>query len=85
MRIYMQTPFVEGQALKFCHLILQQDLLDGWVVIREWGYQGARGRNRRDHFKEYAEAERAVLKSRDTQLKKGFRVVFMSGMEQRAQ
>lgn len=81
MRIYMQTPVMEEQPLRFYHLILQQDLLEGWILIREWGYQGARGRSRRDHFKDYEEAQRALLKLRDTQLDRGFRVVFMSGTE----
>lgn len=77
----MQTPVVEGEPLKFYHLMLQQDLLDGWVIIREWGYQGAPGRIRRDVYQEYDEAQRALLGIRDAQLKRGYRVVFMSGSE----
>ena len=81
MRIYMQTPVVEGEPLRFYHLMLQKDLLEGWVIIREWGYQGSRGRIRRDIFRDYDEAQRTLLGIRDAQLKRGFRVVFMSGSE----
>jgi len=79
MRIYMQTPYVENQPLKYYHLILQQDLLEGWMIIREWGYQGERGRSRRDHFSNREEAQRMILKWRDNQIGRGFRVVFVSG------
>lgn len=81
MRIYMQTAVTDDQPLRFYHLMLQQDLLDGWIVIREWGYQGARGRTRRDLYKDYAAAQRELLKLRDAQLERGYRVVFMSGSE----
>ncbi len=77
----MQTHVVEGEPLKFYHLILQQDLLDGWVVIREWGYQGVRGKTRREIYQDYEEAQRVLLNLRDQQLNRGYRVVFMSGGE----
>ena len=44
MRIYMQIPPEGDKAPRFYHLHLQEDLLEGWSLIREWGYQGARGR-----------------------------------------
>lgn len=81
MRIYMQTPATEDQPIRFYQLILQQDLLEGWVFLREWGYQGARGRSRRDHYRDYDAAQHALLKVRDAQLERGYRVVFMSGTE----
>jgi len=79
MRIYMQTPAAENQPLRFYHLILQQDLLEGWNVIREWGTQGASGRVKRDHYPELGSAELALLKLRDAQIKRGYKVVFLQG------
>jgi predicted DNA-binding WGR domain protein len=77
MRIYMQIPPSDAGAPKFYHLHLQEDLLDGWTLIREWGFQGAGGRMVRDHYPDRESAEAAMLKLRDVQLKKGYRVVFM--------
>lgn len=79
MRIYMQIPPSDAGPPKFYHLHLQEDLLEGWTLIREWGYQGARGRMVRDHYPDRDSAERAMLKVRDAQLSKGYRVVFMQG------
>lgn len=77
MRIYMQIPPSDAGAPKFYHLHLQEDLLDGWTLIREWGFQGAGGRMVKDHYPDRESAEGAMLKHRDTQLKKGYQVVFM--------
>jgi len=38
MRIYMQIPPVGDKAPRYYHLHLQEDLLEGWTLIREWGY-----------------------------------------------
>jgi len=56
---------------------LQEDLIDGWTLIREWGYQGAGGRMIKDHFTDREQAEQAMIDIRDAQLKKGYQVVFM--------
>jgi predicted DNA-binding WGR domain protein len=77
MRIYMQIPPSDAGAPKFYHLHLQEDLLNGWTLIREWGFQGAGGRVIKDHYPDRETAEDAMLKHRDVQLKKGYRVVFM--------
>ena len=77
MRIYMQIPPSDAGAPKFYHLHLQEDLLDGWTLIREWGFQGAGGRMVKDHYPDRESAEAAMLNLRDVQLKKGYRVVFM--------
>ena len=77
MRIYMQIPPGDGGAPKFYHLHLQEDLLNGWTLMREWGFQGAGGRVVRDHYPDRESAQAAMLKHRDAQLKKGYRVVFM--------
>lgn len=79
MRIYMQTQYLPGQPLRFCHLHLQQDLLGGWTLIRESGLQGGRGRVTRELFELREEAERALVQRRDHQLAQGYRVVFREG------
>ena len=77
MRIYMQIPPQDDKAPRFYHLHLQEDLLEGWSLIREWGSQGARGRVKREHFPDRETAELALIRVRDEQLKRGYRVVFM--------
>lgn len=78
MRIYMQTQQTE-QPPRFYQLLIQQDLIDGWNLIREWGQQGARGRSKRNHFDNRSEAEAALLRIRDTQIARGFSVVYTEG------
>jgi len=80
VRIYMQTPPIPDTPLRFCHLLLQQDLLGGWTLVRESGRQGGSGRVRRDHFPNRDEAETALIKARDQQAQRGFRVVFAEGV-----
>lgn len=82
MRIYLQSQIACEQAPKFYQISLQEDLLEGWNLMREWGYQGQRGRNKHEHFSSYDEAQNALIKIRDQQIKHGFRVVFMQGQEQ---
>ncbi|MCP4993096.1 MAG: WGR domain-containing protein [Gammaproteobacteria bacterium] len=79
MRIYMQTQATPEQPLKFYQLQLQQDLLSGWSLVRESGFQGSRGRVYREFFDQREEAEQALIKRRDMQLKRGYRVVFREG------
>ena len=82
MRIYMQIPALEGKPARFYQLALQQDLLAGWNLIREWGPQGNAGRIKKDHFPDMNTAQAALIKVRDTQLKRGFKIVFAQGTEQ---
>lgn len=81
MRIYLQTPAAPEQAPRYYHLFLQQDLLGGWNLVKEWGFQGASGRLKREHFASREAAEAALLKSRDQQLARGYRVMFIQGQE----
>lgn len=81
MRVYMQTPAVDQQAPRYYQLLVQEDLLEGWTLIREWGRQGAPGRVKRDHFATLEETLQACTKVRDTQLNKGYQVVFSRGQE----
>jgi predicted DNA-binding WGR domain protein len=77
MRIYMQIPPSDAGPPRFYHLHLQEDLIGGWTLIREWGYQGAGGRMVKDHYPDRESAQNALLAVRDAQLKKGYQVVFM--------
>jgi predicted DNA-binding WGR domain protein len=77
MRIYMQIPPEGNRTPRYYHLHLQEDLLEGWTLIREWGYQGAGGRLLREHFADRESAEAALINVRDEQLKRGYQVVFM--------
>ena len=77
MRIYMQIPPSDAGAPKFYHLHLQEDLLGGWTLVREWGFQGAGGRVVKDHYPDRDSAEAAMFGIRDAQLEKGYRIVFM--------
>jgi len=81
MRIYLQIPALDGKPPRFYHLALQPDLLGGWSLVREWGMQGSPGRVKKDHFADRDTALEALLRVRDTQLKRGYKVVFMQGQE----
>ena len=80
MRIYMQVHLKEQQP-RYYQLLLQQDLIDGWTLVREWGNQGSSGRVKRDHFPSRTDALNAMERVRDAQLSRGFRVVFMQGVD----
>jgi predicted DNA-binding WGR domain protein len=80
MRIYMQIPPEGDKAPRYYHLHLQEDLIDGWTLIREWGYQGSAGRLRKEHYPDRETAEAALVKVRDEQISRGYRVVFMQAV-----
>jgi predicted DNA-binding WGR domain protein len=77
MRLYMQIPPEGDKPPRYYHLHLQEDLIDGWTLVREWGYQGAGGRLMKEHFPDRDSAQEALMRVRDEQLKRGYRVVFM--------
>ncbi len=81
MRIYMQIPAVDDKPPRYYQLLLQPDMISGWTLVREWGMVGASGRVRREHFAEREEAEAMLIKARDSQIKRGYRVVFTQGQE----
>ena len=82
MRSYMQIPPDGDKAPRYYPLHLQDDLREGWTLSREWGYQGASGRVKREHFADHEAAESALLKIRDEQIQRGYRVVFMQAQPQ---
>ena len=81
MRIFMQTTPEPGMTPRFYQLILHQDLLGGWSLIRQWGRTGSRANARREHFSNLAQAQEALQHHRDIQVSKGFRVMFVQGSE----
>jgi predicted DNA-binding WGR domain protein len=78
----MQIPALDDKPSRYYQLLLLEDLLEGWTLVREWGQQGRSGRVKRDHFVDRETAESALLRVRDMQLKRGFKVVFMQGQDQ---
>lgn len=82
MRIFMQTLPASAEPQKYFQLILQQDLLGGWTLIREAGQQGARATVKREQYLDLEGAQTALAKARDQQIKKGFRVMFSQGAEE---
>jgi predicted DNA-binding WGR domain protein len=81
MRIYMQTIDGSENVPRYYQLILQQELMGGWSLLREWGVSGSRGRSRRENFSDRDAAEHAMMRYRDAQLARGYRVVFVQGDE----
>jgi len=79
MRIYMQTPpGIDGQP-RFYHLFLQEDLINGWTLVKESGRQGGSGKVTKKHYDDRDTALSALLAARDAQIKRGYRVVFLRG------
>lgn len=81
MRIYMQTPVTDDHPPRYYHLFVQADLLGGWSLVKEWGFQGSSGRVVREHFQTLDAAHDAMLRGRDAQMQRGYRVMFMQGEE----
>lgn len=81
MHIYMQAIDSDEGVPRYYHLVLQEELLGGWSLLREWGLSGARGRSKRENFASRAEAEQSLMQYRDAQLARGYRVVFIQGDE----
>lgn len=79
MKIYMQALPRTGEAPKYYQLMLQQDLLGSWILLKEWGQQGGRANLRKELFQDRALAEETLSALRDQQLKKGFQVMFIQG------
>ena len=79
MRIYMQTTAAPDRPPRYYHLHLQQDLLEGWNLVKEGGFQGASVRVVREHFDSREQAIQAMLKVRDSQIQRGYQVMFAQG------
>lgn len=79
MRIYLQMPPTDNSAPRYYQLVLQEDLLGGWTLMRESGRQDGSGRIKREHYCNRETAERALIEARDAQVARGYRVVFVQG------
>lgn len=75
----MQTIPAENQVPRFYHLHLEPDLFEGWMLTKEWGAQGSAGRVQKKHFADIEKAEAELLSLRDSQIKRGYKVVFVEG------
>lgn len=81
MRLLLQQPAAGHEAPRYVQLVLQQDLLGGWVLMRESGQIGGRSTLRREQFLEREAALAAFEEARDAQVRRGFRVMFTQGSE----
>ncbi len=81
MRLLLQHPTVGAEAPRFVQLTLEQDLFGGWLLLRETGQTGQRSTVKREQFLHQAQAMVAFEQARETNLKRGFRVVFAQGAE----
>jgi predicted DNA-binding WGR domain protein len=81
MRLFLQQPPQGGEAPKYVNLILEQDLLGGWSLLRESGQPGGRSQLKREQFLDRDQALAAFEKARDQQVKRGFRVMFTAGAD----
>ena len=79
MRLLMQQRPGPGETPKYVQLVLQQDMLGGWALLREAGQTGGKCTLKREQFLEHAAALQAFEKARDAQLKRGFLVMFAQG------
>lgn len=79
MRIYLQSQPTPSGFIRFVHLVLQEDLMGGWTLIRESGNQGSPGTVKRENFDAKEQALEAMVKWRDKNIKRGFRVAFVEG------
>ena len=77
----MQAKPVSTETPRYYELVLQQDLLGGWTLYREWGQQGGRISSKREVYLERDDALAAFAQARDSQVKRGFLVMFSQGLE----
>ena len=81
MRLLLQQKPLAGEAPKYVQLMLQQDLLGGWTLLRETGQIGGKASLKREQYLERGAALAAFEKARDAQVRKGFLVMFAQGAD----
>lgn len=79
MRLLLQQRPDGPEAPRFVQLMLQADLLGGWTLVRETGQIGGRSTVRREQFLDRDSAFAALQSARDSQLRRGFQVMFAEG------
>jgi len=81
MRIYLQQLPGGNESPRYVQLTLQPDLFGGWELLRETGQVGGRAQLRREQYLQQAEALHAFEKARDSQLKRGYQIMFARGAD----
>jgi len=81
MRLFLQQKPNADEAPRYVQLVLQQDLLGGWTLLREAGQIGGRSQLRREQYLERDAAISAFEKARDQQIQRGFQVMFAQGAD----
>lgn len=81
MRLFLQQKPAAGESPKFVQLILEQDLLGGWCLVKESGQTGGRSQLKREQFLQQDLAISAFEKARDAQVKRGFQIMFVQGAD----
>ena len=79
MRLLLQQRPLAGEIPKYVQLILQQDMLGGWSLLRETGQTGGKASLKREQFLDQGAALAAFERARDAQIKRGFQVMFAQG------
>ncbi len=79
MRMLLQHPPTAAESPRFVQLSLQQDLLGGWLLVRETGHIGQRSTVKREQFLKQDEAMAAFERARDANVRRGFHIVFAQG------
>ena len=80
MRVLMQQPPHGQEQPRFVSISLQQDLLGGWILLKESGLIGGKSQLKREQFLDTEPAIEAFEKARAAHFKKGFQVVFVQGV-----
>jgi predicted DNA-binding WGR domain protein len=80
MRLLLQQRPDGREPPRFVQLTLQPDLLGGWTLLRESGQTGGRSTLRREQFLDHASALAALEHTRDTQLRRGFQLMYAEGV-----
>lgn len=83
MRLLLQLKPAAGEAPRFVQLVLQQDLLGGWSLLRESGHTGSRSQAKIEQFTDRDTAMAAFENARDTQLRRGYQVMFALGVKEK--
>jgi predicted DNA-binding WGR domain protein len=81
MRLLLQQKPLAGEAPRYVQLMLQQDLLGGWALLRESGLIGGKTQFKREQYLDRDAALAAFERARDAQLRKGFLVMFAQGAD----
>ena len=79
MRLFLQQRPGSAETPRFVQLVLQQDLLGGWTLLREIGQVGGKSQLRKEQFLERESAVAAFEKARDQQVRKGFQIMYAHG------